>query len=70
VSEENKKMTITLTLADYLCHECGFGYRRYYPQKGLLRKCMDYLGVRKYALDMIVEEMKTEMNKMKDQGLF
>jgi putative nucleotidyltransferase with HDIG domain len=71
VPEEHKKMTTTLALADYTCHECGFSYRKNQaPIKGLLRTCLDTLKIKKYALDLIVNHMKDEMKRMEDQGLF
>lgn len=63
------RMAATLALADNLCHENGYGYRRFFVQKGLTRRLLDILEIKRYAVDMIMDSMKKEIKRMEGQGL-
>ncbi|OGV39709.1 MAG: hypothetical protein A2020_08780 [Lentisphaerae bacterium GWF2_45_14] len=69
VPPDYMRMATTLALADNLCHESGFGYRKFFVQKGLTRRLLDILEIKKYAMDMIMDGMKKEIKRMEGQGI-
>lgn len=70
VTYEFAKMASALYVSDYLCQERGIGYRdEPYPDETVFQKCLKTLGVRLQALDMIVNDMASELSVMEDQGI-
>ncbi|MGA1869318.1 MAG: HDOD domain-containing protein [bacterium] len=68
---EFKKIVSTLYIANYLCHERGFGYcGSFLIDNNALKECLTILGVRLYALDLIMYDLEEKLRKMIDMGLF
>jgi len=71
VDQEFSKIVSTLYVADYLCQKNGIGYSNTsFKDETVFQECLSRLEVELYALDLIVEDMKQEISKMEDQGLF
>jgi len=61
----------TLFVADYFCQQCGLGYADApFQNETVFYKCIEELGMTSVSLDLIIKEVREEISKMEDQGLF
>ncbi|MGA1824637.1 MAG: HDOD domain-containing protein [bacterium] len=68
---EYHKITATLYISNYLCHERGLGYSPSpYIDKDIFIQCLKTLGVKLYAIDLIMHDMEEELHKMIDMEFF
>ncbi len=71
VFQEYLKMTYTLYIADCLCQESGIGFcSTFIKNRKLFHTCLQKLDVKPNALKLIIAELKQEIKKMEDQGIF
>ena len=69
VDKEFSKITLTLFIAEYACQGIGYGDVPF-RNKHLFNKSLKELDIKPHALKLIVEDMKSEIRKMEEQGLF
>jgi len=66
-----KRKVYTLYIADYLCQENHIGYcDAPQPDEELFVNCRKALKLERYALQLIVDDMKKEIKQMELQGVF
>lgn len=69
--EEHRRMAATLFMSNFLCHEAKIGFfDKYTADRVTFDRCLDFLGMDKMSLDLIVDDMKVEIQKMEAQGWF
>ncbi len=71
VAKEYQKSTYTLFIADFLCQENGFGYCDT-PSRDhtVFDECRGELGIDDDTIDMLLSELKKELIKIQEQGIF
>lgn len=68
--EEAKKAGKVIFVADIACKLNGYGWEAM-PSKGDLERwgiCLESLGIKPLAMDIIVEDVKAEMERLKEAG--
>lgn len=67
----NKRMSLTLYIANYLVkqHKIGF-VDRYSQDRDRFYECLDELGLNIFSIKLIVQAMKKELDEMRRWGLF
>ncbi len=69
--QQFSRIVSTLHIADYVCQERGLGYGDTpFPDKAVFRECLRRLDIQPHALELIVESMEQELEKMEGEGLF
>jgi putative nucleotidyltransferase with HDIG domain len=64
------KLATTLFIADYVCQNNGIGYGDApYPDNSVFKKCLMRLGISQQAVDLILDEVMTEISEMEERGL-
>jgi len=65
------KITNTLFVANYYCQIKKIGYcDAPYPDEELYNRCLEKLNLNPLALDLVAKNMKTEILKMEEMGIF
>jgi putative nucleotidyltransferase with HDIG domain len=69
--QEFSRMAYTLYIADDLCQEKGIGYGHApFGDKAVFNRCLGELGLKDYALNLLLEDIEEEISKMEDHGFF
>ncbi len=66
----HSRMELTLFVANHLCHVNCIGYRDT-PQTNveLYRRCLNALGLEEAVLDIIMEDLYREIERLEEQGM-
>ena len=66
-----ERMVITTYVSDYLCQMNIEGYKDSpYPDKNLFEECLGILGLHTASVEILVNEMKQELEKLSQRNLF
>ena len=66
-----ERIVVTTYISDYLYQQTTEGYRdALYPDKTLYENCLKLLGLHPFSVEIIVNQMKQELVKMSERGLF
>ncbi len=69
--QKYSKMALTLYVSDYLCQKNSIGYRDTpFPDKAVFHDCIKELTLQPIAINLIVNEMKQEIEEIKNRELF
>ncbi len=70
VAHEYSRVTTVLYIADYCCRENEIGYDDApMSDRRMFHECLDKLYIKSQALDLIIGDVKQELDAMRDQGL-
>jgi len=66
----HSRMELTLFISNHLCHVKGIGYSDT-PQTDIVlyRKCLNAIGLEETILDIIMEDLYREIERLEEQGL-
>ncbi len=68
--DDKERMTMTLYLSDYLCHQHQYGYGVNHPlEKKKYDSCLRTLKIKPHSIEMIMEELSEELKKMEKTGI-
>jgi len=71
VPPEFSKIASTLYIANYLCQKKCVGYcDAPFDDQSVFQKCLKILDIEPYSLDLIIEEMESELSRLESQGFF
>ena len=70
-SSTASKLASTLFVADYFCQDCDLGYADApFQDNSIFYNCIEALGMSSLSLDLLIKDVRVEISKMVDQGLF
>jgi len=71
VDNKYKKITMTLYISDYICQRNNIGYcDASYENQSLYTRCLMELNIQEEAMNLIIEDVQKEFQKMEKSGLF
>ena len=71
VDDKFKKITLTLYISDYICQRNDIGFcDAPYGNQSLYTKCLTELKIQEDAMNLIIEDVQNEFQKMKKSGWF
>ena len=64
------KLARALYVANHLAHMVNMGYKAVYiPDQDMFQACLERLTISQVALDLVVEAVRREISKMKENGI-
>ncbi|MBT4485492.1 MAG: hypothetical protein HOC71_17635 [Candidatus Latescibacteria bacterium] len=71
VDDKFKEITLTSYISDYICQRNDIGYGDApYENKSLYEKCLMELKIKEKEMNIIIEDVQEEIQKMKKGGWF
>ena len=68
---QHERIVITTYVSDYLCQTSAEGYQDApCPDTKLFGECLKLLGLHPFSVEIMVKEMKKEIERMSQRGLF
>jgi HD-like signal output (HDOD) protein len=68
---EYRPLVSLLYVADYLCQEAAIGFQSTpFRNAELYSRCIGFLNLKRKELDLVAEQVRAEITKMKEQGFF